>query len=299
VTLLAVASGCNGDPALHLSVFQAAVLGLTQGLSEFLPISSSGHLILVPWLAHWPGVYCAKEGNKFFDVALHIGTFVGATAYLRRELWSLVRAWFASLRARAVRTPEERLGWYLVLSAIPAALLGALLEGPITRTLGQPWQIAVFLAIFGVALYVVDKVCEERTSYRDLNTRQATAMAVGQALALAPGVSRSGVTITAARLTGVTRDAAARFSFLMSLPITLGAAAYSGANVLGEPDAFHGQVPQFAVGILFSGVSGALAVWGVLAFLRRRSYAAFAAYRVVIAIVVLLLIVTGTRSATI
>jgi undecaprenyl-diphosphatase len=290
-------SACPPDVALHLSVVQAAVLGLTQGVSEFLPISSSGHLILVPWAADWRDVVCAKEGNKLFDVALHLGTFAGAAAYLRRDLWALVVAWFASVRARAVRSPRERLAWYLVLSALPGALAGAVFEGVITEHLGQPWQIAVFLVVFGLLLWWVDRRAVQRTGYEDLAPRQVAAMSLAQAAALMPGVSRSGVTITAARALGVSRDAAARFSFLMSLPIILGAGVYSALS-LDAGAGLSGQGAQFAVGMATAAVSGALAVFGVLSFLRRHSFGAFAAYRVAAAAVVLLLVATNTRSAT-
>lgn len=291
-------SACPPDVHLHLSVFQAAILGLTQGVSEFLPISSSGHLILVPWAAGWKGVYCAKEGNKFFDVALHMGTFVGAALYLRRDLWALIRGFFSSLRKRKVESPQERLAWFLVLSAIPGALVGALFEEVIAKRLGQPWQIAVALAVFGVLLWYVDRRWPQTTGYEDLHGRQVGAMAVAQAGALLPGVSRSGITITAARRLGVSRDAAARFSFLMSLPIILGAGLYSSLSI-GSNGGLAGQGTQFAVGIAASAASGALAVFGVLTFLRRHTFGAFAAYRVAAAVAVLLLIVTSARPATI
>lgn len=291
-------SGCPADLPLHLSVVQAAVLGLTQGLSEFLPVSSSGHLILVPWALGWRSVYCAKQGNKFFDVALHLGTFAGAAWYLRRDLWSLIVAWFASVRARAVRSPHERLAWFLVLSAIPGALAGALFEEALTKHLGQPWQIAVFLAVFGALLWFVDARAPQRTGYDDLHGRQVGAMAVAQAVALMPGVSRSGITITAARATGVTRDAAARFSFLMSLPIILGAGMYS-VLTMGSDSGLSGQGVAFAVGMATAAVSGAAAVFGMLTFLRRHTFGTFAVYRAGVALLVLLLVVTGVRGATI
>lgn len=287
---------CAADAVLHVSTFQAAVLGLTQGLSEFIPISSSGHLILVPWAFGWDEIYCAKEGNKAFDVALHLGTFVGAAAYLRRDLWSLIRAWFASVAARAVRTPEERLSWFLVLSTIPAALLGALFEDTINARLGQPWQIAVLLAVFGVILWAVDRAAPQRTHYREMTARQAVAMGAGQALALAPGVSRSGGTITAGRALGLDRDAAARFSFLMSLPIILGAMLYSALQL---DDSVEIGVLPAVVGIGFSAVSGLAAVWAVLTLVRKRGYGVFAVYRVAVAAAVLLLVATGVRSGTI
>jgi undecaprenyl-diphosphatase len=287
---------CAADAVLQVSTFQAAVLGLTQGLSEFLPISSSGHLILVPWAFGWDEVYCAKEGNKAFDVALHMGTFFGATAYLRRDLWTLIRAWFASVGARAVRSPEERLAWFLVLSTIPAALLGALFEDAINQRLGQPWQIAVLLAVFGVVLWAVDRAAPQRTHYREMTARHAVAMGAGQALALAPGVSRAGGTITAGRALGLDRDAAARFSFLMSLPIILGALVFSALQL--EDEVEIGALPA-AVGIGFSAVSGMAAVWAVLTLVRRRGYGVFAVYRLAVAAAVLLLVATGARSGTI
>jgi undecaprenyl-diphosphatase len=287
---------CAPGVVLHVSTFQAGVLGLTQGLTEFIPVSSSGHLILVPWAFGWKDVYCAKEGNKFFDVALHLGTFIGAAAYLRRDLWTLIKAWFASVAARAVRTPEERIAWFLVLATIPAAVVGALLEGTISEHLGQPWQIAVLLAIFGVILYVVDRSAPQRIHYREISVRHAVAMGVGQTLALAPGVSRSGGTITAGRALGLDRDAAARFSFLMSLPIILGALVYSTFKLGGEARVGTAQI---VVGIAMSAVSGLASVWVVLTLVRKRGYGVFAVYRVVVAVVVLLLVFTGARPGTI
>ena len=288
-------SACPADVALHLNVLQAAVLGVTQGVSEFLPISSSGHLIAVPWAFGWDEVYCAKEGNKAFDVALHLGTFVGAAWYLRRDLVTLIRAWFASVAKRAVTSPQERLAWFLVLSAIPGALAGAVFGDLITEHLGQPWQIAFFLAVFGVVLWAADRFGRQATGYEDIRGSQAFAMAVAQAAALMPGVSRSGVTISAARSLGVSRDAAARFSFLMSLPIILGAALYSLLTL----DTGLGSTGPLVVGVLASAVSGWLAVFGVLSFLRRHTFGAFAWYRLGAAAFILLLIATDVRSATI
>ena len=272
------------------------MLGITQGVSEFLPISSSGHLIAVPWAAGWEDVYCAKEGNKFFDVALHMGTFVGAALYLRRDVAVLTRAWLGSVARRSVRSPQERLAWFLALSAIPGALVGAAFGGFITDHFGHPWQIAVFLTVFGVLLWGVDRRAPQATGYEDLRGSQVLAMAVAQAAALMPGVSRSGVTITAARALGVSRDAAARFSFLMSLPIILGAGLYSALSL--DTGGLAGQEAQFAVGVLASAVSGALAVFGVLSFLRRHTLGAFMWYRLAAAAFILLLIVTDVRPAS-
>ncbi|MDQ1710105.1 MAG: undecaprenyl-diphosphatase, partial [Frankiaceae bacterium] len=160
--------------------------------------------------------------------------------------------------------------------------------------LGQPWQIAIFLAVFGVLLYVVDRRAAQATPYAAMTRNQAVGMGFAQTLALAPGVSRSGATITVARGMGVTRDGAARFSFLLSLPIILGAATFSAAK-LGSSGGLNGQGPQFAIGIVFSAVSGAIAVWGVLRLIRTRSYGDFAIYRVLAAAAVLVVIAAGVR----
>ncbi len=282
-----------------MNLLQAAVLGVTQGLSEFAPISSSGHLILVPWAFGWSGVLADAEANKAFDVALHMGTFAGAAAYLRRDLGTLVRAWFASVAARAVRTPEERLAWFVALSAIPGALAGALGENAIAGHLGEPWQVALFLAVFGLLLYAVDVRARQVTPYDDIGRGQAAAMAVAQALALMPGVSRSGVTITAGRAAGLTRDAAARFSFLMSLPIILGAGLWSGAGVLTGGIGWPYGAGTVVAGTVTSALTGALAVWGFLAFVRRHSLGAFLVYRLGVAALVVLLIATDVRGATV
>ncbi|HEY3265065.1 MAG TPA: undecaprenyl-diphosphate phosphatase, partial [Actinomycetota bacterium] len=139
-----------------LSILQAIVLGITQGATEFAPVSSSGHLILVPWLFGW-SILRDPELNKTFDVALHMGTLVGALAYFWRDVARYLTAWVRSIRSRSIRGTDERLAWALVIGTIPGALAGAALEGFITDSLGQPWLIAVMLAVFGVVLYVVDR----------------------------------------------------------------------------------------------------------------------------------------------
>ena len=198
-----------------MSVFQSIVLGVVQGLTEFLPISSSGHLILVPWLFHWTFFLQHPSLNKTFDVALHIGTFVGAAIYFRNDIARYLAAWFRSIGARAVRTVDERLAWLLILASIPGAIAGAAGEEVVDKHLGQPWLIAVWLAVFGLLLFYVDRRARAVRSIEDLKTGDAVVLGIAQAVALSPGVSRSGVTITAGRGLGLTREAAVRFSFLM------------------------------------------------------------------------------------
>jgi undecaprenyl-diphosphatase len=282
-----------------MSVLQAIVLGIVQGLTEFAPVSSSGHLILVPWAAHW-GILHREHLNKTFDVALHVGTFVGAVAYFWRDIVRYFGAWLRSIARRSIASVDERVGWFLVIGTIPGALAGALGEDLIESKLGQPWLIAVMLAVFGLLLYVVDRKAKQNRDIHSLRFADVAVIGIAQALALQPGVSRSGVTITAARARGLNRESAARFSFLLALPIIGGAGLFKGLKLLtGSEHIPPGFAAPFVWGMVASGVSGFLVIWALLSYLRRRSFAPFVFYRLAAAAFVLTLIATGVRSATI
>jgi undecaprenyl-diphosphatase len=274
-------------------ISHAIVLGLVQGLTEFLPISSSGHLLLVPWLFGWDDLESASV-EKAFDVALHIGTLVAAVAYFRKDLAVYVRdgTRLVFSRSRPV-TPEGRLAWLLVLSTLPAALVGALAEEFIDEYLGTPAIIAISSIVFGLLLEWADHSLGRRT-VKEYGAHDAVIVGAAQALALNPGTSRSGITITAARRLGFDRDSAARLSFLMSIPVTFGAIVFKvgGLAADGIPE---GLLAPMIVGIITSGISGWLAVWGLLRFVRTHSFRPFVIYRVALGTVVLLLIVTGVR----
>jgi undecaprenyl-diphosphatase len=278
-----------------IPILHAIVLGITQGLSEFLPISSSGHLILVPWLFGWTQLTgeANADFNKTFDVALHVGTFLGAIAYFRRDLARLAVAGLGSVARRSVRTPDERLAWLLLLSSLPGAAVGASLEDFINEELGRIWLIAVMLIVFGVVLAVADRLPSDKGE-GGYGPRQALIMGLAQAAALSPGVSRSGITITAGRFLGFERDAAARISFLMSIPITGGAALYKGVELAleGLPP---GTAPAFLWGIVASGITGLAAVWLVLRVVRTRSFLPFVAYRLLVGGAVLALLASPLR----
>jgi undecaprenyl-diphosphatase len=271
------------------------VLGITQGVTEFAPISSSGHLILVPWLFGW-SILNNPELNKTFDVALHIGTLIGALAYFRHDVARYLVAWVRSIRRRSIATVDERLAWALVVGTIPGAIAGAVLEDFITERLGQPWLIAVMLAVFGVVLYVVDRVAPIRRAMENITVGDGLVLGIAQAIALQPGVSRSGVTITAARGIGLDRPSAARFSFLLALPIIAGAGVFKGIDLLrtGLP---AGMAAPFAWGMIASAVSGFLVIWFLLSYLRRRDFALFMWYRIAVAAIVLAVIALGIRPA--
>jgi undecaprenyl-diphosphatase len=272
-------------PILH-----AIILGIVQGLSEFLPISSSGHLLLTPWAFGWHDFAGNADLEKTFDVALHLGTLVGAIAYFRADIVRLARAAFSRLNRD---DPDRRLAWLLVISCIPGGITGALLETPIEDHLGQIWLIAVMLIVFGLILYWADRLAGART-VTDFRLRDALLMGTAQALALSPGVSRSGVTISTGRKLGFDRDSAARLSFLMGLPIIGGAVALKLGKQFarGFP---HGFAAPFAWGIVASAVSGYLAVWGLLRLIRTRSFTPFVVYRLAIGLVVLVVYGTGIR----
>ena len=219
-----------GERAGRLSDWQALVLGVTQGLTELLPISSSGHLILVPWLADWHYLEAHPDFNKTFDVALaprnarrRRRVLLGRRRPLRPSRGS------ARVRARAVATADERLAWGVFVATIPAALVGAAGESTIEDHLGQPWQIAIFLAVFAALLWVADRR-PQRRRLDGLGIGTAFAIGVSQILALMPGVSRSGITITTGRFASLDRDAAARFSFLLLIPVVFGAVLYKGVK---------------------------------------------------------------------
>ena len=287
----------GGDEPGALPNWQALVLGLVQGVTELLPISSSGHLILVPWLGEWRLLTEDDEFNQTFDVALHLGTLAAVVAYFRRDIAALAGAWAGSVARRRIRAPEERVAWIVFVATIPAALVGGLGEELIARNLGEPWQIAILLALFGVVLWIADRRPATR-SPDELSLWAGFGIGCAQALSLMPGVSRSGITISAARFLGLERDEAARLSFLMLAPITLGAVVFKGIDdvLLGELPA--GWQGSFAIGVLAAGASGLVAISSLLGYVRRHDYTIFVLYRLAAAAVVLVLIAAGVRDST-
>ena len=288
--------GVGDDPAA-LTNGQAFVLGVVQGLTELLPISSSGHLILVPWSADWTYLKENDRFNQTFDVSLHLGTLVAVAAYFWGDVVRLVRAWLGSVQRRRVQSPDERIAWFVLVATIPASLAGLLGEDLIADNLGEPWQILILLAGGALLLLWADRSPQNR-AMGDLGLWHALIMGCAQALALAPGVSRSGITITAGRFMGLDRDGAARFSFLLLLPTVLGAVALKGVGdvLLGDlPDGWQGP---FVVGTLAALGSGLVAIDWLLGFVRSHTYGVFVVYRLVVAALVLLAIVGGVREAT-
>ena len=276
-----------------MSIFHAIVLGLVQGLTEFLPISSSGHLILTPWLFGWND-FSNLETQRAFDAALHLGTLVAVLFYLRADLVPYVREGI-----KVVVTPKKanktvgRRAWMFVLSAVPAGIAGAIAEEWITEKLGTPALVAISLMVFGAILIWADRQVGTR-DVDTFSTRDALLIGAAQVIALNPGTSRSGITITAARKFGFSRDAAARVSFLMSVPVIGGAVLLKLAKLAkdGIPD---GLLTPMIVGIIAAGISGWIAMWGMIRLLRSRSFTPFVMYRFVVGFGVLSILATSFR----
>ena len=292
MTLLGV-----GDDPQALTNGQALVLGIVQGLTELLPISSSGHLALVPWAADWTFLEANPRFHQTFDVSLHLGTLVAVGAYFWGDIVRLLRAWLGTLGRRRIDTADERIAWFVFVATIPAGVVGLLGEDAIADNLGEPWQVLILLALGALLLWWADRSPQER-SMGDLGLRHAVVMGAAQALALAPGVSRSGITITAGRFMGLDRDGAARFSFLLLLPTVLGAVLLKGVGDVLLGDLPSGWQGPFLVGTLAALGSGLLAIDWLLGYVRRHTYGIFVVYRLVLAAVVLVLILSGVREAT-
>jgi undecaprenyl-diphosphatase len=283
-----------GEKAGRLSDWQALVLGVVQGATELLPISSSGHLILVPWIAEWRYLETHESFNKTFDVALHLGTLVAVVLYFWSDIVRYVVAWVGSIRRRSVTTPDERIAWAVAAATIPAAIAGAVGEEFIEKKLGQPWQIAIALAVFGVVLWLADRLPQQR-GLDDIGVRNGFLIGLAQVLALIPGVSRSGITITAARAWKLDRDAAARFSFLLLVPVVLGAVIYKGLKHVVLESLPAGSGGPFLVGTLAAMAVGLVAIQALLGYVRRHDYSVFALYRLAVAAAVLIVILSGAR----
>jgi undecaprenyl-diphosphatase len=254
-----------------MDVFQAIVLGLVQGATEFIPVSSSGHLVLVPWLLGWdsPGLV--------FDTVLHLGTLVAVLAFLWRDWWRLITAWLRGLVRWDWQDPEARLMWLLVAGSIPAATIGYLLQSALESIFSKPVWVSVLLLVTAMLLALGEWLGRRTRAIGDLRLPDALLVGLGQAVAIAPGISRSGTTIVAGLMRGMDREAAARFSFLLATPVILGAGLFKVLDLASAPDALA-QVPALVVGFLAAAVAGYVCIWGLLRYLQRGRLYVFAGY---------------------
>jgi len=275
-----------------MPIHQAIVLGIVQGLAEFLPISSSAHLILVPWVLGW------DDPGLAFDVALHWGTLFAVLIVFWRDWVKLISAGLRSLADRRfLDTSERRLFWGLVVATIPGAIVGKLLGDLAEEKLRSPLLIAVTMSVMGVLLWAADKAGRKQKLAEQMTMGEAVGIGVAQAFALIPGVSRSGSTITLGLAFGYTREAIARFTFLLSTPIIFGAGLLKFPKMLREMHS--GASPLgwdgLAAGCIASAIVGALVIRWLLAYLRTRTFAVFAIYRLVVAAGILVLWYSGKR----
>ena len=290
-----------------MNLIQAIVLGLVQGLTEFLPVSSSAHLIIVPWLLGWP------EPGLAFDAALHLGTLAAVLVYFRRELLGMLRAVPLALAqpGRLLRAPapgdhpgpreqDARLLWLLAIGTVPGAAAGLLGQGAIDRLFhgehGPTGTSVVLIALammgLGALLWAADKTAAHMRRIAHLGWQDAVTIGMAQALAVIPGVSRSGATITAGLFDGLRREDAARFSFLLGVPIIALAGAKGLLDTL-RAGLGPGELGVFAVGMLVSALAGFAAISGLLRFLQHRSMSVFVAYRFAAGLLLILLVLAG------
>jgi undecaprenyl-diphosphatase len=263
-----------------MTPLQAIALGVIQGLSEFLPVSSSGHLALVPWLLGW------EDPGLSFDVALHFGTLLAVLWYFRMEWLALIKAAFGILTTGRVETPEKRRVVYLIIATIPGAIGGFLLQHKAESAFRDPQIIAIALIVMGLVLWLVDRSVDQRRILGEMRWVDALLIGLSQVIALIPGVSRSGSTITTARGLRFDRESAAEFSFLMSMPIIAAAVVLEGPKALQQ----GGLTNELMSGVVASAISGWLAISILMRYVSRHSYGVFAFYRVVLGIAVLAVI---------
>lgn len=256
-----------------MNQFHAALLGALQGITEVLPISSSGHLILIPRIFGWP------ESGLTFDVALHLGTMLALCAYFWRDIVELTFNFFGSLNSKGPRTAQQRLPFYIIAGTIPAAVVGKMFEDTIESVFrSNPLLIAAFLIGFGLILAFADTMGAKRWKIDKITLGSAIMVGIAQCLALIPGVSRSGITITAALMLGYNRETAARFSFLLSLPIVAGAALLKLGHLVkyGIP---AGETAPLLIGVATSAILGYASVAFLLKYVQRNSLYLFVWYR--------------------
>src|SRR3954453_12111234 len=270
---------------------QALVMGIVQGLTEFLPISSSGHLIIVPFLFGWKDPFITSLA---FSVMFHIGTLIALLVYFRADWVRLGPAGFATIRDRSFRDdPDRRLAWLLLAATVPAAIIGFLLNDLIETSFRSIGLVAVTLVIGGVLLWLADHLGARTKGVRDVTFPVAIGIGFAQALALIPGISRSGISIAAGRAVGLDREAAARFSFLMATPVTLGAGLFEARKLLTGEAGVTMELAPLLVGLVAALVAGLLAIRFMLTYLRTRSLDIFVWYRFALAALVLVLWLSG------
>jgi undecaprenyl-diphosphatase len=268
---------------------QALVLGLVQGLTEFLPVSSSGHLILVPWFFGWKDPFI---DSLTFSVMLHMGTLLALLVYFWHDWLTLIPAGLASIRDRSLAgDPDRKMAWLIVVATIPAVLVGPILNDTIENAVREPAPVAVMLCVGAAILWLAERWGSKLREMNSLTFLGALGIGVAQVLALVPGISRSGVSIAAGLFQGLNREAAARFSFLMATPVVAGAGLFEALKLV-KGSSVKPELHLIVIGFVAAAISGLLAIRFMLAFLRRQSVNSFVLYRVLLAAAVFVVLLS-------
>ena len=263
-----------------MTIFQSIILGILQGLTELLPISSSAHLFLVPWIFKW-------NIPESFDVALHFGTLLAIGIFFFKDWIELIKGGY-NMAIKKEKSISGRIFWYIVIATLPGGIIGFVLDKYAESILTQPLIIAIALIVMGIVLYIIDKNAKKETDYDNLSFKQTFIIGLSQALAFVPGVSRSGITMTTGRALGIKREAVAKYSFMLSAPIVLAATIFKLkdfieyfliANSIG--------IIAFIIGVLLSFIVGIFVIKFLLEYLKKGSFKIFAIYRVILGIIVI------------
>jgi undecaprenyl-diphosphatase len=269
---------------------QALIMGIVQGLTEFIPVSSSGHLVLVPWLFGWKDPFITSVA---FTVILHMGTLVALLAFFWRDWVKLIPAGLATIRDRSFKgDPDRKMAFLLVVATIPAVLVGPIFESKLEDLVREPARIALMLCVGAAILWLADRWGSKQRDETSLSFGDSLVIGVAQVIALVPGISRSGISISAGLFMGLNREAAARFSFLMATPVIAGAGVWEARKFITGEAGPSPEMNVVAIGFIASLISGFLAIRFMLAFLKRRPLTAFVAYRVVAAILVFVVLLS-------
>ena len=263
-----------------MTILQSVILGIVQGLTELLPISSSAHLFLIPWFLNW-------NIPESFDIALHFGTLLAIGIFFFKDWIALIKGGFNQVFKKE-KTVEGRMFWNIVIATIPGGIIGFVLDKYAESILTRPIIIAIALIVMGVILYLIDKNAKKETDYEEMTFKQTFIIGIYQALAFIPGVSRSGITMTTGRALGVKREAVAKYSFMLSAPIVLAATIFKLkdfvvyfliADIMG--------IIAFAIGVIMSFVVGIIVIKFLLEYLKKGSFKIFAIYRIIVGLIVI------------
>ena len=274
-----------------MDLIQSIILGLLQGLTEFLPISSSGHILILPALVGW------EDPGAAFTAVIQLGTELAVLLYFRKDLWAIGRDWTGALFRPALRGGlNVRMGWYLIAATIPIAILGLAFEDQIETAARNLWLVASMLIVFGIVLGLADRFGKRSRDVDQLSFRDGVLIGFAQSLALIPGVSRSGATISAGLALGLERAAAARFSFLLAIPAVVLSGFFQLYGILSGEEAVGEPLINVAIATLVAFVTGYAVIAWLLRYLANHSYGIFVGYRILLGAAVLILLATGTIS---